>query len=173
MRILILLTLTLVSSTFGQPLPGRAAAVGQASEQQTVDSSQAFADRIVGSKIPVLIDFWAPWCGPCRFLGPTIEELKKEYAGKILVMKINVDVHRALAAYFKISSIPAVFLINNKAVVQYLPGLQPKESYKQAIDKVLSGSGKPGDGETQRQAAKQPISGKASSSGKPTPATDE
>jgi thioredoxin 1 len=105
--------------------------------QQPSDSSQVIADRIVESKIPVLVDFWAPWCGPCRMLGPVIEELKKEYSGKMTFMKVNVDVNRKLSAYFKISSIPAVFLIKNKSVVNYLPGLQSKQTYKQAIEKTL------------------------------------
>jgi thioredoxin 1 len=105
--------------------------------RQPTDSSQVIADRIVQSVVPVLVDFWAPWCGPCRMLSPVIEELKKEYSGKIAVIKVNVDIHRNLAAYFKISAIPAVFFIKDKTVVAYLPGLQQKESYKKAIEKML------------------------------------
>ena len=123
---------------------------GRVSTVRLMDSSRFFADKIVQSKMPVLIDFWAAWCGPCRFLNPTIDDLKKEYAGKVLVMKVNVDIHRTLAAYFRVSSIPAVFLITNKTVVDYLPGLQPKELYKRALDKVLFDSKEKSSGETKR-----------------------
>ena len=101
------------------------------------DSSDIIADRIVKSTIPVMLDFWATWCMPCRMLGPTVEELKKKYAGKIKVMKIDVDANKRIAAYFRISSIPAVFLIKDKAVVQLIPGLQEKSVYEQAIAEVL------------------------------------
>ena len=87
-------------------------------------------------------------------LGPTIEELKKEYGGKIQVIKVNVDIHRGLAAYFRVSSIPAVFIIANKTVVDYLLGCQPKETYKQAIDKVLKGAAVPPVKGTEKTAAK-------------------
>ncbi len=101
------------------------------------DSSQAIADRIVQSKIPVLVDFWAAWCGPCRMLNPIIEDLEKKYRNKVLFVKVNVDIHRALSAYFGISSIPAVFLINNKNVIKAFPGVQPKETYAAALDSTL------------------------------------
>ena len=101
------------------------------------DSSDIIADRIVKSNIPVMLDFWATWCMPCKMLGPTVEELKKKYAGRIKVIKIDVDANRRIAAYFRVSSIPAVFFIKDKAVVQYIPGLQPKNAYEQAIAEVL------------------------------------
>jgi thioredoxin 1 len=101
------------------------------------DSSDIIADRIVKSTIPVMLDFWATWCMPCRMLGPTVEELKKKYAGKIKVIKIDVDANKRIAAYFRISSIPAVFFIRDKAVVQLIPGLQDKSVYEKAIAEVL------------------------------------
>jgi thioredoxin 1 len=102
-----------------------------------VDSSQQIADIIVNSKIPVMIDFWAVWCGPCRMLNPTIKELEKEYDKKILFLKVNVDIHRSIAAYFNVSGIPAVFIIKDKNVVNMLQGLQPKEMYVNALNEVL------------------------------------
>jgi|GEM_PF-162797 thioredoxin len=118
------------------------------------DSSQIIADRIVKSPRPVLIDFWATWCGPCRMLGPVIEELKKKYAGKVSFEKINVDVHRNISAYFRVSAIPAVFIVTNKTVVNYLQGLQPKEVYEQALQSVLhAANSKPSEDTT---GGKQP-----------------
>lgn len=102
------------------------------------DSSQIIADRIVQSKTPVLVDFWAVWCRPCRILNPIIEDLEKAYRKKVLFVKVNVDIHRALSAYFGVQSIPAVFIINNKSVVASIPGVQPKERYIEELDKVLS-----------------------------------
>jgi thioredoxin 1 len=101
------------------------------------DSSDIIADRIVKSSVPVVLDFWAAWCKPCRMLAPIIEDLKKKYAGRIKVIKIDIEAHRRIAAYFRIQSIPAVYIIKDKAVVQYLPGLQDKSAYEQAVASVL------------------------------------
>ncbi len=102
------------------------------------DSSQLIADRIVQSPQPVLVDFWATWCGPCRMLNPIIADLEKEYHRKVLFIKVNVDIHRALSAYFGVRSIPAVFIIKNKNVVAALQGVQPKDRYAEELDKVLT-----------------------------------
>jgi thioredoxin 1 len=102
-----------------------------------VDSSQQIADMIVNSKIPVLVDFWAPWCGPCRLLNPIIKQLEKDYDKKVFFVKVNIDVHRSIANYFSVNSIPAVFIINDKTVLKMLPGLQPREAYVNALNEVL------------------------------------
>jgi thioredoxin len=115
----------------GQPL------TAMPEEKAPFDSSEIIADKIVKSEVPVLVDFWATWCMPCRMLTPTIEDLKKKYNGKLKVIKINVDVHRKIAAYFRVTSIPAVFFIRDKAVVYALAGLRPKEDYEQAIAEVI------------------------------------
>jgi thioredoxin 1 len=106
-------------------------------EQTAFDSSDIIADRIVKSPVPVVLDFSAVWCKPCRMLAPIIEELKKKYAGKIKVIKIDIDANRRIASYFRVTSIPAVFFVKDKAVVLYLPGLQEKSVYEQAITEVL------------------------------------
>lgn len=102
------------------------------------DSSSQYADRIIKSEVPVLIDFWAAWCAPCRMLNPTIKEIGKKYDGKVEIMKINIDKHRQIAQYFQVSSIPAVFIVSDKSVVNRILGVQPREAYVQAIEDVLN-----------------------------------
>jgi thioredoxin 1 len=132
------------------------------------DSSYILFDQIIKSKVPVLIDFWAVWCMPCRMLSPTIETLKKKYAGRLKVMKINVDVDRKLAAYFSVSAIPAVFFVKDKVVVLYLQGLHPVEDYESAINRVLNM--KPAKPDTTARKSKQGPS--SPSSGNNSDSTD-
>jgi thioredoxin 1 len=120
------------------------AAIGQGGpryfeeQEMAADSSQQIADRIVTSKIPVCVDFWAVWCVPCRMLNPTLEKLEKQYHGKVLFLKVNVDYNRQIAAYFGIQGIPAVFVIRDKAVKRALVGVRPEADYRAAIDEVLA-----------------------------------
>ena len=101
------------------------------------DSSQLYVQEIINSKIPVLAEFWAVWCGPCKLLTPIINQIKDEYKGKIKVIKINIDRNRSLATYFRVVSIPSVFVIKDKIVVQRILGVQTKEAYITAINNVL------------------------------------
>jgi thioredoxin 1 len=101
------------------------------------DSSQQIADRIVASKIPVVVDFWAGWCMPCRYLNPIMEELEKEYKGKVLFIKVDIDVNLALTAYFSVSAVPTVYVIEDKTVRTALPGVQRKKDYVNAIESAL------------------------------------
>jgi thioredoxin 1 len=96
-----------------------------------------FEAEVKNSDVPVLVDFWAPWCGPCRQLGPTIEQLAGEYAGKAKVGKVNVDDHGDLAAQFGIRGIPTVLLFKGGKQVGSFVGLKPKDELAKAIDAAL------------------------------------
>ncbi len=109
----------------------------EAGGQIPMDSSDLIADMIIKSPVPVIIDFSATWCMPCKMLSPTIDELKKKYTGKIKIMKVDIDRNRKLATYFRVSSIPAVFFIKDKAVVLFLLGLREKAAYEQGILDML------------------------------------
>ena len=95
-----------------------------------------FDEKVLKSKIPVLVDFWAPWCGPCRSLGPVMEKLAEKYEGKALVAKVNVDENTELASQYRIMSIPAVYLFQGGSSVNKLVGAYPIEAYSEMIDGI-------------------------------------
>ena len=101
-------------------------------------TDENFEQEVVKSAQPVLVDFWAPWCGPCRMIGPVIEELAKEYAGKVKVCKLNTDEAQDTAAKYQISAIPTILLFKGGKVMQQLVGLQPKEELKKHLDEMLA-----------------------------------
>ncbi|HIT34459.1 MAG TPA: thioredoxin [Candidatus Faecousia intestinigallinarum] len=89
-------------------------------------TQQNFAEEVLHSDKPVLVDFWATWCGPCRMLAPIIAEIAEEYAGEIKVGKVNVDEEMGLAGQYQISSIPTVMLFKDGKAVQTSVGYRPK-----------------------------------------------
>jgi thioredoxin 1 len=85
-----------------------------------------FENEVMKSNIPVLIDFWAPWCGPCRMMGPIMEQLAEEYEGKAKVGKVNVDEEGELSQAFGVMSIPTIVLVKDGKVVKQAVGARPK-----------------------------------------------
>ncbi len=100
-------------------------------------TDETFENDVLKYEGVALVDFWAPWCGPCMSLGPTIEEIAKEYEGKAKVGKVNVDEERSTAERYMVMSIPTVLIVKNGEVVDTLVGLRPKDDYTDALDKVL------------------------------------
>jgi len=101
-------------------------------------TDQNFNEEVLKSEIPVVVDFWAEWCMPCRMVGPIIEELAKEYEGKVKVGKMNVDENSQVPGNFGIMSIPSILIFKNGQPIKTIVGAQPKENFKKEIDKVLA-----------------------------------
>ena len=97
-----------------------------------------FKIQVLESKEPVIVDFWAPWCAPCRIVSPIIDELATEYAGKVKVGKMNVDENPQTAGQYGVMSIPSIVFFKNGQPVKTMIGAQSKENYKQEIEQVLA-----------------------------------
>ena len=96
-----------------------------------------FEEIVLNSDKPVLVDFWATWCGPCRMVGPVIDQVSEEYDGKAVVGKVDVDANQEFAAKYGVRNIPTVLLFNKGEVIDRKVGVSPKDAYTSAIDAVL------------------------------------
>jgi thioredoxin 1 len=96
-----------------------------------------FQDEVLNSDQPVLVDFWAEWCGPCKMLGPVIDELAGDYEGKAKIGKIDIDNNRDAAVQFGIQSIPSIIIFKNGEIVNKFVGISPKEDLAEAIDAAM------------------------------------
>ena len=101
---------------------------------EIVITRENFKEEVLKSDLPVLVDFWASWCGPCKMLAPTIAQIAEEQAGKVKVGKVNVDEEQELAAQFRIMSIPTLVLFRNGAVAAQAVGVQPKAQIEKMFE---------------------------------------
>ena len=101
-------------------------------------TDQNFETEVLNSAVPVLVDFWAEWCGPCKMIAPSLEEIAGEYAGKLKVAKVDVDANPALAGKYGIRSIPSLYLFKEGKVVEALVGAFPKKTILSKIQGHLS-----------------------------------
>lgn len=100
-------------------------------------SEETFETEVLKSSLPTLVDFWAPWCGPCKAISPVIEELAHEYAGKIKLVKVNVDDNPGVAAQYGIRAIPTLIFFKDGKLVNQITGAVSKASLDQALQKLL------------------------------------
>jgi thioredoxin 1 len=128
-------------------LVGGCAQVGSNTAQQETNTNIVhltagnFQKQVLASTKPVVVDFWAPWCGPCRTLAPTISQLADQYQGRVVVGKVNVDDEGALAQKYGIEGIPAVFIFKDGKPVQTLVGSREKKEYEAILNPLVGAGG--------------------------------
>ena len=101
-------------------------------------TEQNFEDEVLKSETPVLVDFWAEWCGPCKMIAPVVEQFAADYNGKLKVCKLDVDAHGSIAQRYRILSIPTLLIFKNGQIAAQVVGAVPKKDLQKHIDKVLA-----------------------------------
>ena len=100
-------------------------------------TSENFSTEVIESDTPVLVDFWAEWCGPCRVIAPVVDEIATEYSQKVKVGKLNVDNHNQVASQYGVRSIPALLIFKNGAVANQIVSAVPKNKITEILDSVI------------------------------------
>ncbi|MFN7962812.1 MAG: thioredoxin [Thermoanaerobaculia bacterium] len=108
-----------------------------ASDKIVTISNDNFQSEVLGSSTPVLVDFWAEWCGPCRMVAPTLDQLADEMSGKVRIAKLNVDLNQDIAFQYQVSSIPTFILFKDGQVADRMMGAVPKSAFQSFINRNL------------------------------------
>ena len=101
-------------------------------------TQESFAQQVLQSPVPVLVDFWAEWCGPCKMIAPLLDELADEYDGKVKIGKVNIDEQQSLAAEYGIRAIPTLLIFNKGQVADQIVGARSKRDFKASLDHVAA-----------------------------------
>lgn len=101
-------------------------------------TDKTFKEEVLQKGMPAMVDFWATWCGPCRMVGPTVEELAKEYEGKAVVAKVDVDTNQGVAAEYGIRNIPTILFFKDGQVVDKVVGVVPKSQLEQKLKAIMN-----------------------------------
>lgn len=117
--------------------PGGPALGWEETMSEIVITEQNFNNEVVNSAVPVLVDFWAPWCGPCKMIAPIVKELADDYSGKIKVGKVNTDENLNLASKYQIVSIPTIMFFKEGKAIQKIIGFKSKNDLKKIIDETI------------------------------------
>jgi len=121
-----------------EPTAARSEPAADAPNRPVVVSDATFADEVLNSELPVLVDLWAPWCGPCRMIAPVVEKLAAEYAGRLKVAKLNVDDHPRTAGMYQVQGIPTLLLFRGGQVIDRIVGAAPEPMLRSRIEAALS-----------------------------------
>ena len=101
-------------------------------------TQESFNTEVLSASTPVLVDFWAEWCGPCKMIGPILDELAEEYNGRVKIVKVNIDEQQTLAAQYGIRAIPTLLMFDKGEVSEQIVGLKSKRDLKNSFDKVAA-----------------------------------
>ena len=121
-----------------QPVCGRCKAPLTVDTKPAIVTDATFSSDVERAALPVLVDMWAPWCGPCRMIAPALEELAAELAGRVRVVKVNIDENPATAARFNIRSIPALLVFKGGREVDRMAGAQPKAQIAKWLERAIA-----------------------------------
>jgi thioredoxin 1 len=120
------------------PSNGHASTAGSAASDVPLHVTDAsFARDVLGAPLPVMVDFWAEWCGPCRMIAPALEKLAKEYSGRVRIAKLNVDENQRTSMQYQVQGIPTLLLVKNGKIVDRVVGALPEQGLRQQVERLL------------------------------------